>query len=142
MYKIEIMDIKDYKEIITLWKNSEGIGLNDFDDSKRGIKKFLERNPKTCFVVKDNKNGIIGTVMGGNDGRRGIIYHLFVKSEYRRNKIGKKLLEKVEKSLKKEGIKRMYLIVLKENKIGNIFWQNNGYIVRDFIKFRSKIISE
>ena len=68
--------------------------------------------------------------------------HLFVKSEYRRNKIGKKLLEKVEKSLKKEGIKRIYLIVLKENKIGNIFWQSNGYIVMDFIKFRSKIISE
>jgi hypothetical protein len=28
------MVIEDYKEIIKLWKNTEGVGINDHDDSK------------------------------------------------------------------------------------------------------------
>ena len=34
MYKIEKMDIKDYEEIINLWKNTDGVGLSGNDDSK------------------------------------------------------------------------------------------------------------
>jgi ribosomal protein S18 acetylase RimI-like enzyme len=78
--------------------------------------------------------------MGANDGRRGLIYHLMVKPEYRKKGIGKKLLDKVEKKLKKEGIRRIYLVTLKENKIGNKFWENNNYVIRDFVKLRSKIM--
>ena len=139
MYKIITMSINDYNEIINLWKNTEGVGINDYDDSKKRIKIFLEKNSKLCFVVKDN-NKIIGTIMGSNDGRRGLIYHLMIKPEYRKNGIGKKLLEKVEKNLKKDGIKRIYLVTLRKNKIGNKFWENNGYVIRDFVKFRSKIM--
>ena len=139
MYKIRIMDIKDYSEIINLWKNTKGVGINDYDDSKRRIKIFLEKNSQSCFVA-ENEQKIIGTIMGANDGRRGLIYHLMVKPEYRKKGIGKKLLDKVEKNLKKEGIRRIYLVTLKENKIGNKFWENNNYIVRDFVKLRSKIM--
>ena len=141
MYKIRTMIIKDYNKIINLWKNTEGVGINDYDDSKNRIKGFLQRNPKTCFVIEDN-NEIIGTIMGGNDGRRGLIYHLMVKSEYRNKGIGKILLEKVEKSLIKEGIKKVYLTTFSENKIGNNFWENNGYEIRDSIIYRSKVIIE
>jgi len=38
MYKIERMDIKDYQEIISLWENTEGIGLTEKDDSKKSYK--------------------------------------------------------------------------------------------------------
>jgi len=34
MYKIKTMDIEDYNEIINLWKNNDGVGLNGSDDSK------------------------------------------------------------------------------------------------------------
>ena len=137
MYKIRKMDIKDYLEVIDLWKSTEGIGINDYDDSKKSIKKFLEKNPNSCFVAEYNKK-IIGTILGGNDGRRALIYHLMVKPEHRKNGIGKKLLENVEKGLKKEGIKKVYLTTFKENEIGNRFWENNGYEIRDFIIYRSK----
>ena len=137
MYKIKIMDIKKYQEIIFLWKNTEGIGLNDCDDSKKSIKKYLERNPGTCFIAEYNSE-IIGTAMGGHDGRRGLIYHLMVKPEHRRKGIGKKLLDEAEKSLKKKGIRRIYLSVFTENDTGNKFWENNGYVIREPITFRSK----
>ena len=116
MYKIEKMDIKDYLEIKKLWENTNGVGLSGNDDSKKSIKIFLERNPNTCLIAKYNEN-IIGTIMAGNDGRRGHIYHLMVKEEYRKNGIGKILIKNVEKSMKKEGIRKILLVVFKNNKM-------------------------
>ena len=139
MYKIERMDINNYSEIMDLWKNTDGVGLSGKDDSKKSIKKYLEKNPNTCFVAKyDGK--IIGTIMAGNDGRRGIIYHLMVKPEYRKKGIGKKLLKKAESSLKKEGIRKIMIFVFKKNKTGNTFWENNGYKIRKDLNFRAKVI--
>jgi len=141
MYKIKAMDIEDYDEIINLWKNTDGVGLSGNDDSKKSIKIFLDKNPNTCFVA-EYRNEIIGTIMAGNDGRRGHIYHLMVKPEHRKNGLGKELLEKTEKALKKEGIKKIFLVAFKNNKIGNIFWKNNGYEIRNDLNYRDKRIIE
>jgi len=139
MYKIKTMDIEDYNEIMNLWKNTNGIGLSGNDDSKESIEIFLKKNPNTCFVVEYKKE-IIGTIMAGNDGRRGHIYHLMVKPEHRRNGLGKKLLEKTEKALKKEGIRKIFLVAFKKNKIGNIFWKNNRYEIRNDLNYMDKRI--
>ena len=141
MYKIKSMTIDDYKEIINLWKNTDGVGLSGNDDSRKSIKIFLKRNPNTCFVVEYKKE-IIGTIMAGNDGRRGHIYHLMVKPEHRKNGLGKKLLEKTEKALKKEGVRKVFLVAFKNNKVGNIFWDNNGYKTRSDLNYRDKRIKE
>jgi N-acetylglutamate synthase len=141
MYKIKAMDIESYDEIINLWKNTDGVGLSGSDDSKKSIKIFLDKNPNTCFVV-EYKNEIIGTIMAGNDGRRGHIYHLMVKPEHRKNGLGKKLLEKTEKALKREGIRKIFLVAFKKNKTGNIFWENNGYEIRNDLNYRDKRIVE
>ena len=141
MYRIRSMVIKDYDEIINLWKNTEGVGLSRNDDSRESIEIFLERNSNTCFVVECKKE-IVGTIMAGNDGRRGHIYHLMVKPEHRKNSLGKKLLEKTEKALKKEGIRKIFLVVFKKNKIGNAFWTNNGYETRNDLNYRDKRIIE
>ena len=137
MFRIEKMNIEDYDEIITLWKNTDGVGLRGNDDSKGSIKKFLSKNPDTCFVAK-NDDAIIGTIMAGNDGRRGHIYHLMVKPEYRKEGIGRKLLEKAEEGLRKEGITKAFLVVFKENNIGNSFWEEAGYKTREDLYYRDK----
>jgi len=141
MYKIKAMDIEDYNEIINLWKNTDGVGLSGSDDSKKSIKIFLDKNSNTCFVA-EYKNEIIGTIMAGNDGRRGHIYHLMVKPEHRRKGLGKKLIEKTEKALKKEGIGKIFLVTFKKNKTGNIFWENNDYEIRNDLNYRDKRIIE
>jgi ribosomal protein S18 acetylase RimI-like enzyme len=139
MYKIRTMKIEDYKDIIDLWKNTDGVGLSGRDDSKKSIKAFLNKNPSLCFVAELDKE-IIGTIMAGNDGRRGHIYHLTVKDEHRKKGLGKKLLDKVERSLKKEGIRKVFLVAFKTNKIGNKFWENSGYTIRKDLNYRDKSI--
>jgi len=139
MYRILKMDIKQYKDIISLWKSAEGVKLYDYDDSRKSMKKFLEKNPRTCFVVLNGKE-IIGTILGGNDGRRGLIYHLYIKPEHRKKGLGRELLERTEKGFKKEGIGKIYLLVLKDNAIGNKFWEQHEYKFDGGANFRSKRI--
>jgi ribosomal protein S18 acetylase RimI-like enzyme len=135
------MESEDYADIIDLWKRTEGVGLSGEDDSKDSIKIFLAKNPRSCFVAETNDE-IVGTIMAGNDGRRGHIYHLMVKPEYRKKGIGRTLLKKVEESLKMQGIRKIFLVAFKENKTGNTFWQNNGYEIREDLNYRDKRINE
>lgn len=72
------MQIEDFHQIQQLWLSTAGMGLNDIDDSYDGIKRYLMRNPNTCFVAKE-KDEIIGTILCGHDGRRGYIYHTTIK---------------------------------------------------------------
>ena len=51
--KIRKMVIEDYEKVYQLWMSCAGMGLNNLDDSKEGIEKFLRRNPDTCFVAED-----------------------------------------------------------------------------------------
>ena len=66
--KIRKMVIEDYEKVYQLWMSCAGMGLNNLDDSKEGIEKFLRRNPDTCFVAEDQE--IVGVILAGNDGIR------------------------------------------------------------------------
>jgi hypothetical protein len=69
--------ITDYQNVISLWKNCEGIGLSRAD-SKDSMEAYLKRNPGMSFVAI-YQNEIIGAVLCGHDGRRGIQKcHLFI----------------------------------------------------------------
>ena len=41
--RIRKMVIDDYDEVYKLWMSCSGMGLNNLDDSKEGISKFLVR---------------------------------------------------------------------------------------------------
>jgi N-acetylglutamate synthase len=44
--------------------------------------------------------------------------------------------------LQKEGINKVALVVFKDNEIGNIFWEEQGFTVRDDLNYRNKIITK
>lgn len=116
------------------------MGLNSLDDSGQGIEKFLNRNPETCFVM-ENGSDIIGVIMAGNDGRRGYIYHTAVCEEYRRQRVGEKLVSAVMNAFKKCGINKVALVVFEKNGDGNAFWEKMGFTVRNDIIYRNKEIN-
>ena len=136
---IRIMKISDYAAVIHLWKSTSGIGLNEIDDSRAGIEKFLFRNSNTCFVAEDNGE-VIGTILCGHDGRRALIYHMAVAEQLRRNGIGKTMLEAVIEALKQEGIQKISLVAMRSNNLGNAFWERMGFIERPDLVYRNRSV--
>ena len=141
MIEYRIMDISDYEQVYRLWLSCAGMGLNNLDDSKDGIKRFLDRNPDTCFVALD-KEKIIGVIIAGNDGRRGYIYHTAVDPEQRHRGVATRLVNEAMGALKALGINKTALVVFSKNEGGNAFWEKNGFTSRDDLVYRNKTITE
>ena len=138
--KIRKMVIEDYEKVYQLWMSCAGMGLNNLDDSKEGIEKFLKRNPDTCFVAEDHE--IIGVILAGNDGRRGYIYHTAVHPDYRKQGIAANLVEYVEKAMTALEINKVALVVFDRNDTGNSFWEKQGFTVRDDLIYRNKALTD
>ncbi len=133
------MTTGDYDAVINLWRETPGIGINDYDDSLAGIRKYLERNPSSCFVAEDGGR-LAGTILSGHDGRRGLIYHLAVHTDAWRRGIGRALVEASLDALRREGIAKAMLVVLSNNETGQQFWESLGFIIRDDIVLRSTVL--
>lgn len=139
--KIRLMTMNDYEQIYDLWINTPGLGLNNLDDSKPGIEKYLKRNPDTCFVAEE-EGKIVGVILSGHDGRRGFIYHTIVHQDYRRYGIGKSLVTYALKALEQEGIHKVALVAFKRNEVANAFWEKMGFIERTDLVYRNKNIHD
>ncbi len=138
---VRIMHTSDYESVYQLWMSCKGMGLNDLDDSKEGIEKFLNRNPETCFVAEEGQS-VIGAVIAGNDGRRGYIYHTAVSPAHRRRGIATKLTDNAISAFRKIGINKIALVVFSRNADGNAFWEKIGFSSRDDLVYRNKAIAE
>lgn len=138
---IRKMKIKDYDAVYSLWRSCKGMGLNNLDDSREGIGKFLQRNPETCLVAT-NDSSILGVIMVGNDGRRGYIYHTAVHPGYRKRGIAKKLVDVALDELSALGINKVALVVFERNETGNEFWESQGFTVRNDLVYRNKSLAD
>ena len=134
---IRKMTIDDYQQVYDLWMACDGVGLNDIDDSRQGIERFLKRNPETCFVTEEDGK-VVGVIMAGHDGRRGFIYHAAVNPVYRRQKIGHNLVNRALEAIRNEGIAKVALVVFNDNDAANQFWEKQGFDMRDDLVYRNK----
>ena len=141
MIKYRTMDISDYEQVYKLWLSCAGMGLNNLDDSKEGIQRFLDRNPQTCFVALEDQT-VAGVIIAGHDGRRGYIYHTAVHPQHRHKGIASKLVDKALTALKEQGINKTALVVFSRNAGGNAFWENIGFTERTDLVYRNKAITE
>ena len=121
-----------YDQLVQGWallpENATGIG-----DDKQSIAKYLKRNNGCSFAAfKDRK--MIGAVLSGHDGRRAFFNHLFVIPEYRRQGIGRKLVDLSFGKLKKDGIKRVGIFIHKSNASAKLFWNKIGFEKVDFVE--------
>ncbi|MGN0637635.1 MAG: GNAT family N-acetyltransferase [Huintestinicola sp.] len=136
---IRKITIEDYEKMYALWLSCKGMGLNDTDDSKEGIKRFLDRNPETCFAACEN-DCIIGVILAGNDGRRGFIYHTAVSPDFRGRGVGTALVNAALEALGSLGITKTALVVFDRNESGNAFWEKLGFTARNDLVYRNKAL--
>ncbi|MGE0802112.1 MAG: GNAT family N-acetyltransferase [Lautropia sp.] len=111
----------DYAEARALWEQTEGVGLSSADEPS-AVSLFLRRNPGLSFVAT-TANEIVGTILCGHDGRRGLIHHLVVRPDHRRRGIGRLLLGSGTSALAREKIGKCHLLVFRSNDDGIAFWR-------------------
>ena len=142
-YTIRHITIDDYNRIYDLWNSTEQSrrALNPVDDSREGIERYLKRNPGTCFAAVQ-EDRIIGVILTGHDGRRGIIHHMCVHPDYRRKGIAACLVSAAEKALKEEGIQKVFGLVFVDNESANSFWEKQGYSLRTNLNYRNKSLND
>ena len=136
------MTIADYDQLHALWLSIPGMGLNDLDDSREGITKYLARNPRTSFVATEKGFAVIGAIMAGHDGRRGFIYHTCVRADRQGEGVGQALAEAALDALKAEGIHKVALVVFDRNEQGNAFWEKLGFLPREDLVYRDRTLTE
>ena len=138
---IRVMRIADYDAVYALWLRCSGMGLNDLDDSREGMEKYLKRNPYTCFVAEDEA-GVVGVIRAGHDGRRGYIYHTAVDPQKRGRGIGRALIQRALGALHDQGIHKAALVVFSRNEAGNAFWEKMGCLSREDLTYRNIALDE
>jgi N-acetylglutamate synthase len=138
---IRLMTIEDYDQVYALWIRTPGMGLNSVDDTREGIARYLARNPRTCFVAEAGGE-IVGVILCGNDGRRGMIHHTDVSAQWQRRGVGTALWGAAATALKREGITKAWLVVFRRNEKGNAFWERVGFERRDDLHFMGATLDE
>ena len=138
---IRKMEPEDYDSVYALWLGCPGMGLNNLDDSREGIARYLARNPETCFVAEEGGR-ILGAILTGHDGRRGFISHTAVAAGYQRRGIGTRLVETALKALKEQGIHKVNLVAFVRNEKGNAFWEKMGFTLRPDLVYRNRVLTE
>ena len=137
--KIRNMRLDDYDNVYALWLSCPGMRLNDLDDSREGIVKYLARNPDTCFVAEE-RGEIVGAILTGHDGRRGYISHTAVSPAHQRQGIGRQLVEAALEALEQEGIHKVCLVAFADNEQGNAFWEKMGFTQRPDLIYRNRAL--
>jgi ribosomal protein S18 acetylase RimI-like enzyme len=116
----------DYESALRVWSSMEtGVRVGR-SDTPQEIEKKLQRDPD-LFLVAESNGEIIGTIIGGYDGRRGMIYHLGVLPEFRNRGVATQLIEEVEKRLRAKGCVKCYLLTFADNHDAIGFYKNRGW---------------
>lgn len=131
------MDPDDHSQLVALWNRFPGNTLTGAD-SASGFRKFLHKNHRYCFVAEFEGN-IAGSVMAGNDARRGYIYHLAVDEDLQGSGIGGRLMEASENALRADGVEKAHLFIYNDNP-AILFYEKSGWHRRTDITVMSKVL--
>jgi ribosomal protein S18 acetylase RimI-like enzyme len=117
---------RDYDAVLALWRSAgPGVGVGK-SDTREEIAKKLARDPD-LFLVAERDGRIVGSVIGGFDGRRGLVYHLAVAPDQQRQGLGKALMAEIEARLKAKGCRKSYLLVKHGNDEALRFYETLGW---------------
>jgi ribosomal protein S18 acetylase RimI-like enzyme len=125
---------QDYAETYSLWQRAgDGIHLRRSDEPEE-IARKLQRDAD-LFLVAVIDGRIVGTVLGGFDGRRGMMYHLAVEQGIQQQGIGAALMGELEQRLRARGCIRYYLLVTKDNTQAIQFYEKRGWKLMDLYAY-------
>jgi len=137
---LRAMTIDDYPEVMSLWRQTEGVGLTE-SDSEEGIDAFLRRNPGMSAVAVATSGELLGAVLCGHDGRRGYLHHLAVVPSRRKKGVASQPISWCFRGLADQGIQKCNVFLLDSNEGGSSFWGHNGWSHRHDLRVFQKAVT-
>jgi GNAT superfamily N-acetyltransferase len=107
----------------TLWASA---GFRSIGDDDPSLRRFAQRNPGT-FLVAARGGEIVGSALGGWDGRRGWIYHVATAPAERRTGLATRLVRQIEERMRALGCRKINAMVVDDNDGAAAFWTSLGY---------------
>lgn len=127
----------DRQAVIQLWQDC---GLTrPWNDPDQDISRKITFQPE-LFLVAEDKEQVIASVMAGYDGHRGSVYYLAVSPEYQARGIGKQLMSEIENKLIKLGCPKLNIVVRSTNNKVLEFYQKLGYLPDDVLSLGKRLI--
>jgi len=123
----------DYLAVRELWEGMEKgvhVGRSDMPEE---LEKKIKRDPD-LFLVAESNGRIVGSIIGGYDGRRGLVYHLAVAKDFRQQGVGGQLLDEVEVRLRDKGCLKCYLMITLDNPEVEGFYEKRGWHFMDYVR--------
>lgn len=99
----------------------------------------LGRDPGLVLIAQDDR-GVIGSVFGAHDGRRGWLNRLATRPDARGEGVAGALVAALESALRAVGCRKLNLLVTPDNARVVSFYRHHGYAVDELI-FMEKFLS-
>ena len=137
---VEEFSMDDYAVVHVLWQRGD-LWMRPSDGPEATLLK-LSRDPGLFLVARSADGRVVGTVMGGWDGRRAYVYHLAVAPERRRQGIADALMDELEERFRALGALKAKLQILVENESSKAFFAHRGYLLESFCEPWGKELAE
>jgi ribosomal protein S18 acetylase RimI-like enzyme len=138
-FEIRDMAEDDIPQVIELWQ-----AVGDYHDYLDIPLALLEkaRLEKDLFLVAEANSRVIGTVMGGFDGRSGSAARLAVAEDCRRKGVATGLMKELETRLKSKGSPQLSLILEQANIEARLLYEKLGFQASEDIVYMKKFLGE
>jgi len=129
----------DYEEVKQTLE--EGKLYDEVWEDRENLRRKVGREPESILLAIDD-NKIIGCVFIVEDGWNAFIWRLSVREKYRKQGVGKMLMEKAEEIIKARGIKESSIFVNAQNDSLKQWYRQRGYLQTSDYTFMYKKLSE
>ncbi|HWD53945.1 MAG TPA: GNAT family N-acetyltransferase [Acidimicrobiales bacterium] len=120
---IRTAGLEDTAAVLAFWRD---VAAPTTTDDADGVAALLARDPG-ALLIAPSSGRIVGTVIAGWDGWRGSIYRIAVAPDYRREGLGRRLLDEAEQRLRRLGARRMHAIVVGTDERAIGFWRASDW---------------
>jgi ribosomal protein S18 acetylase RimI-like enzyme len=115
---------EEAEAVLAMWREA-GASIS-VTDSVADIRRAILDSPAR-FLVAEDQEKLIGSVIGSFDGWRANFYRLAVVPSYRRRGLARALVAEIESWLIQQGAKKIGALVENDRPGSMAFWQAAGY---------------
>jgi len=123
--RVRTAAVGDISAVLGLWSSSRSAAA-DVEDTEHDMQLLLRHDPE-ALLVAEAEGRLVGTVVATWDGWRGGIHRLVVLPPYRRQGIGRALIDAAHGRLTALGAKRVNILVAEIDEGVGELWRVAGY---------------